>query len=140
MILKRFGWNEKAFQALNERPNTWAHIAVLQVVVEEDLVSERLQVALDFHWSVSDQAAAHLSLLYDNTFRTPWLAAKLLSTEKALANSSAAALVRHLVTPSLGTRPLSRITCLLERTCGRTSKTLPRQSLQCSCGETRASM
>ena len=47
------------------------HLAVLQVVGEEDLVAERLQVALDFHRSVSDQAAAHLNLLHDSTFRTP---------------------------------------------------------------------
>ena len=64
-------------------------------------MAERLQVALDFHRSVSDQAVAHLNLLHDTAFRTPWLAAKLLSTDKALAKSSTADLVRHLVT----TRP-----------------------------------
>ena len=77
---------------------------MLQVVGEEDLVAERLQVALDFHRSVSDQATAHLNLLHDNTFKTPWLAAKLLSTDKALAKSSAAALVKHLVTTRPGNR------------------------------------
>ena len=101
LILQRFGWNAQALQALDERPQTWVHLAVLLVVGEEDLVAERLQVALDFHTSVSDQAAAHLNLLHDNTFRTPWLAAKLHSTDKALAKSSAAALAKHLVT----TRP-----------------------------------
>ena len=104
LILQRFGWHEKALQALDENPTTWAHLAVLQVVGEEELVAERLQVALDFHRSVSDQAVAHLNLLHDNTFRTPWLAAKLLSTDKALAKSSAAALVRHLVTTRPGNR------------------------------------
>ena len=63
-----------------------------------------LQVALDFHRSVSDQAVAHLHLLYDNTFRTTWLVAKLLSTDKALAKSSVVALVGHLVTTRLGNR------------------------------------
>ena len=52
-------------------PNTWVHLVVLQVVGEEDLVAERLHVALDFHRSVSDQAVAHLNLLHDNTFRKP---------------------------------------------------------------------
>ena len=80
------------------------HLAALQVVGEEDLVAERLQVALDFHRSVSDQAVAHLNLLHDNTFRTPWLAAKLLSTDKAPAKSSAAALVKHLVTTRAGNK------------------------------------
>ena len=51
-------------------PTTWVHLVVLQVVGEEDLVPERLQVALDFHRSASDQAVAHLNLLRDNTFRT----------------------------------------------------------------------
>ena len=81
LIMQRIGWNEKALQALGDMPKeTWVHIAVLQVVGEEDLVAERPQVTLDFHRSVSDQAVAHLSLLHDNTFRTPWLAAKLVST------------------------------------------------------------
>ena len=61
LILERFGWNEEALQALDERPKTWVHLAVLQVVGEEDLVAERLQMALEFHRSVSDQAAAHLN-------------------------------------------------------------------------------
>ena len=77
LILQRCGWNEKALQALDERPKTWVHLGVLQVVGEENVVAERLQVALDCHMSVSDQAVAHLNLLRDSTFRTPWLAAKL---------------------------------------------------------------
>ena len=104
LILQRFGWNEQAIHALEERPKTWVHLAVLQVVGEEDLVAERLQAALDFHKSASDQATAHLNLLHGNTFRTPWLAAKLLSTDKALAKSSAAALVKHLVTTKPGNK------------------------------------
>ena len=83
---------------------TWVYLAVIQAVGEEDLVAERLQVALDFHRSVSDQAVAHLNLLHDNTFRTPWLVAKLLSTDKALVKSSVVALVRHLVTTRPGNR------------------------------------
>ena len=67
-------------------------------------MAERLQVALGFHRSVSDQAAAHLNLLRDNTFKTPWLAAKLLSTDNALAKSSTAALVKHLVTTKHGNK------------------------------------
>ena len=104
LILKRFGWNDKALQALDEMPKAWVHLAALQVVGEEVLVAERLQVPLDFHRSVSDQAVAHLNLLHDITFRTPWLVAKLFSTDKALAKSSAAALVKHLVTIRPGNR------------------------------------
>jgi len=67
-------------------------------------VAERLQVALDFHMSVSDQSVAHLNLLHDNTFKQPWLAAKLIFTAKALAKSSTAALVKHMVTTRPGNR------------------------------------
>ena len=42
--------------------NNLVHLAVLQVVGEEDLVAERLQVALYVHRSVPDQAVAHLNL------------------------------------------------------------------------------
>ena len=54
LIPQRFRWNENALQAFDERPKTWVHLAVLQVVGEEDLVAEILQVALDFHMSVCD--------------------------------------------------------------------------------------
>ena len=103
-ILQRFGFSEEALVAMEAKPRTWVELAVLQVVGEQNLVAERLQEALDFHRSVSDQSAAHLNLLSDNTFRTPWLAAKLLSKDKALAQASAVSLVRHLVT----TRPANR--------------------------------
>jgi hypothetical protein len=102
--LKRFGFSVEALEDMEARPKTWVELAVLQVVGEQDLVADRLQQALDFHRSVSDQSAAHLNLLCDNNFRTPWLAAKLLSKDKALAQSAAASLVRHLVT----TRPANR--------------------------------
>ena len=78
LVLKRFGLAERAFEDLAERPKTWVDLALLQVVGEQDLVAERLESALAFHRSVSDHAAAHLNLLLDSTFRTPWLAAKLL--------------------------------------------------------------
>ena len=120
LIIQRFGWNEEALQALNEKAKTWAHLAALQVVGEEDLVAERLQVALDFHRSVSDQAVAHLNLLYDNTVRAPWR-----GTGRP---------------PGLGTGHISSIACSLLGKCRRTSQTCPRQSLQCSCGETMACM
>ena len=103
-MLKRFGLTERAFEDLAERPKTWVDLAVLQVVGEQDLVAERLESALAFHRSVSDHAAAHLNLLLDNTFRTPWLAAKLLSTNKDLAQDAAKSLVRHLVTTRPGNR------------------------------------
>ena len=45
--------------------------------------------------------ATCLNLMFDNAFRTPWLAAKLLSTDKVFARSSAKELMTHLAT----TRP-----------------------------------
>ena len=59
---------------------------------------------MDFHRQVSDSAAAHLNLLANNTFRTPWLAAKILMKDPALAQDAAKTLVKHIVT----TRPDNR--------------------------------
>ena len=87
---------EEDLAALQARPDTWVSLAVLKVVDDEDLVAEHLEEALQFHRSVSGPAAAHLGLLADNTFRTPWLAAKLLSKDKNLARDAARALLRHL--------------------------------------------
>ena len=78
-VPKRCALNEETLGEMEERPKSWVALAVLQVMGEERLVGEKLQVALDFHLLVSNQAAAHLHLLFDNTYRTPWLAAKLLS-------------------------------------------------------------
>ena len=97
-VLQRFNMGEDHIDG------TWVHLAVLEVVGDRDLVAESLQEALEFHRIVSDQTAAHLNLLADNTYRTPWLAAKLLSKDKALAKDAAGALVRHIVT----TKPSNR--------------------------------
>ncbi len=43
LTLPRFRWNEKTLQALDARPTTWAHLGVLPVVGEEDLVADILQ-------------------------------------------------------------------------------------------------
>jgi hypothetical protein len=104
LILERFKMREEDLVAMDAKPKTWVELAVLQVVGDLDDVAERLPEALDFHRSVSDQAAAHLNLLGDNTYRTPWLAAKLLSKDRFLARDAAASLVRHLAT----TRPTNR--------------------------------
>ena len=103
-VIERFKMNEEDLDALIARPKTWVDLAVLQVVGDENLVAERLQETLDFHRSVSDAAAAHLNLLFENTYRTPWLAAKLLSTDRALAKDASVALVRHIVTTRPGNR------------------------------------
>ena len=102
--LEKFNMTVETFQAMDEQPKTWVELAVLEVVGEQDLVADKLKEALDAHRLVSDQAAAHLNLLLENTFRTPWLAAKLLSQDATLARDSAASLVRHLVTTRPGNR------------------------------------
>ena len=61
-------------------------------------------MALDFHRLVTDKAAAHLQLLGDNTFRTPWLAAKMLSRDKVLAQTAA----MELATLLASTKPTNR--------------------------------
>ena len=101
-VLQRLGTTED--EVLEPRPATWVELTVLLVVGDRDLVVERLAEALDFHRSVSDQAAAHLKLVGQNTFRTPWLTAKLLASDSDIAQEAAKALVRQLVT----TRPSNR--------------------------------
>jgi hypothetical protein len=81
-------------------------LAVLQVLGDPALVANRLAEALDFHRSVTDKAAAHLALLADNTFRTPWMAAKLLSTDKQFAQTAALSLAKHLAATRPGNRTL----------------------------------
>ena len=103
-VLERFQLTAENLAAMTARPKTWVSLAILQVVGEEDLVADHLPESLDFHRAVSDQAASHLHLLFDNALRTPWLAAKLLSKDKVLARDSASELVRHLAT----TRPNNR--------------------------------
>ena len=75
---------------------TWVELAVLQVVGEEKLVAEHIQPALDFHRKVTGQAGAHLALVADNTFITPWMAAKPLSKNSAFAQAAAKDLAQHL--------------------------------------------
>ena len=103
-VLERFRMTDEGLAALHTRPRTWVELVLLQVLGEEDLIAERLPESLEFHRTVSDQAAAHLHLLADNTFRTPWMAAKLLSKNKTLAKGAASSLVKHLDT----TRPCNR--------------------------------
>ena len=103
-VVRRLGMTMDNVEAMDPQPKTWVDLAVLRVVGQSDLVSEHLQTALDFHRRVSSQASAHLSLLADNTFRTPWLAAKLLSTDATKAQEAAKCLARHLAT----TRPSNR--------------------------------
>ena len=103
-FLQRFDIILDDFQAMDPQPKTWVELAVLKVVGEQDLVDEHLRDALDFHRAVTDSAAGHLALVGDNTFRTPWLAAKLLSQDTANAQAAAKDLAKHLATTRPGNR------------------------------------
>ena len=103
-VLERFGCSEEQLRAMEPEPKTWVELVLQNLLEDRDLVEERMKEALDFHRSVSDQAAAHLSLVANNTFRTPWLAAKLLSSDAHLAHESALELLKHIVE----TRPSNR--------------------------------
>ena len=102
--LERFHLKEEDLAAMAARPKSWVDLAILQVVGEEALVAGYRPEALGFHRRVTDQAAGHLHLLESNTYRTPWLAAKLLSEDKILAQDSATALVKHLATTKPGNK------------------------------------
>ena len=103
-VLEHFNMTQADLDAWETPPRSWVCLAVYQVVGQEDLVSERLEEALEFHRKVSEQAGAHLNLVGDNTFRTPWLACKLLNTQPRVARDAAACLLKHLDT----TRPANR--------------------------------
>ena len=76
-------------------PATWIHL-LTEEIAGGDLVPEYIEKALRFHREVSGKAAAHLALVGDNTFRTPWLAAQLLSKTPMSAQDAARALLKHL--------------------------------------------
>ena len=103
-VLERFSVTPEILEAIDPAPKTWVELALYLVVVDKDITAERLAEALAFHRTVSDQAAGHLALLADNTFRTPWLAAKILSSDKMAARAAAGALSKHIAT----TRPANR--------------------------------
>ena len=102
--LRRLGVTEDEIRAFVDPPRTWVEVLVLQVVGDRDLVPEHLQKAYDFHRQVTDAASAHLNLLADNTFRTPWMAAKLLSKDKHVAKGAAQSLLLHIATTRPGNR------------------------------------
>ena len=93
-VLQRFKVDDTVLEDMQDK--TWVGLAVRQVVGEAELVAEHLPEALDFHRQVSDQTAAHLNLLADNTWRTPWMAAKILSKDVKFAQNAARTLARHL--------------------------------------------
>ena len=100
----RLGSTPEEVAAMDPRPKTWVELCVYNVVGDMDLVAARLPGALDFHRAVATKAASHLKLLKDNTLRTPWLAARMLSGNKAAAKAAASELLKHLDT----TRPTNR--------------------------------
>ena len=79
---------------------------MLNMVGDEDLVEIHLPAALYFHRAVTDSAASHLAFVGDNTFRTPWVAAKLLSSDNGMARAATQDLAKHLASTRPGNRTL----------------------------------
>ena len=104
LVLEKFKMSESDLDDLEPKPRTWVELAVFQTVGGMDEVPDYLAEALEFHKTVTDRAAAHLNLVGDNTFRTTWLAAKLLSKDPALARDAACSLLKHLATTRPGNR------------------------------------
>jgi hypothetical protein len=103
-VLGKFKVSESDLDDLEPKPKTWVELAILQAIGDMDQVPDYLPEALAFHRAVTDRAAAHLNLVADNTYRTTWLAAKLLSKDATLARDAACSLVRHLATTRPGNR------------------------------------
>ena len=104
LVLEKFKMSESDLDDLEPKPRTWVELAVLQTVGGMDEVPDYLEEALEFHKTVTDRAAAHLNLVGDNSFRTTWMAAKLLSKDPALARDAACSLLKHLATTRPGNR------------------------------------
>ena len=90
--LKTFSTSVAELHAMDPQPTTWVSLAVHDIVGEEGH-GDYVAGALEHHRQMSGDAAAHLNLTADNTFRTPWMAAKLLSKDKDIARVSAKALL-----------------------------------------------
>ena len=94
-VLLRFKTTRAAVDAMDPRPRTWLDLAVLQVVgAFMDLYEREITGASVFHRQVAGKAASHLMNIGHNTYRTPWLAAKLLMKDKQLAKNGATALLK----------------------------------------------
>ena len=101
-MLRRWNHTDETIKALQPRPpTTWIELVLHEVLgPNQDLIQEHLTEAMDFHRSVVDKAASHLVLGGDNTIRTPWLAARLLSETPQEAQEAAKSLAKHLATTS----------------------------------------
>ena len=117
-VLQRFERKPEDMHSMPTPPKTWVELSVLYVVGEQTLVAERLQRALDFHRRVTDSAGAHLALLCENTLRTPWMAARLLSKEPELAQAAAKDLARHLASTNTANRTSFEQLLFRQRTSG----------------------
>ena len=103
-VIRRLGSSPEEVAAMDRQPRTWVELAVFRVLRDWGLVDTRLPTALDFCRRVSGKAAAHLALLGDNTYRTTWMAAKMLSKEPQQAREAARTLRRHLASTKPGNR------------------------------------
>ena len=85
-------------------PRTRVEMAAVRAVGqgEEALVAMHLQSAFDFHRTITDNAGSHLALLEENTYRTTWMATKLLSKDPRVARAAAEDLARHLAAMKTG--------------------------------------
>ena len=93
LTLKRLGFGGD--RTPDPLPRTWIHL-LTEEIVGGDQLPEYIEKALRFHRQVSAKAAAHLALVGDNTFRTPWLAAQLLAKDPLGAQDAARALLKSL--------------------------------------------
>ena len=95
--LSRCKTSPEDLEAMARKPASWVELVVFEAVGGDwAAVDRHLDETLEFANRVSQRAAAHLKLLARNTFRTPWLAAKLLTTDPLMASDSAKALMSVL--------------------------------------------
>ena len=78
---------------------TWVELAVVETVGgDRAIAADNIRYALAFHRAVSQKADAHMDLILENTFWTPWSAAKLIGNDSAAAQIATQLLATHLVT------------------------------------------
>ena len=85
-------------------PANWVELAALMEYEDEDLARDAMPALQRLHLALASRGTSHLALVVDNIYRTPWLAASVLSPKPERAQAGAAALMRHVLSVAPGKR------------------------------------
>ena len=95
-VHRRFETTPELLAEKNWNPRTWVELLLRRLFEDAGLVQNYLPAALKFHTLLVDKASGHLDLTASNIMRTPWTAARMLSSDACQAQAAAATLVAHI--------------------------------------------